>query len=75
MTDWQPIETAPIGQYVLVAFNWKKGSTWYDPSEDWNIQCGTYVGGQYVENIYLDLNEMDAMWMPLPPPPANGEEK
>jgi len=71
MTEWQPIDTAPRGQYVLIAFYWKKGSCWYDPNDEWDIGCGTYDGGRYVDQIYIDLKEMDAMWMPLPTPPVN----
>ena len=66
---WQPIETAPIDQYVLIAFYWKKGKTFYEPGATWDIGCGTYTGGKYVEQLYLDLEDFDAVWMPLPEPP------
>ena len=54
---------------MLIAFYWKKNSHWYDPSENWDIGCGTYHGGRYVDQIHIDLEDMDAMWMPLPQPP------
>jgi len=66
---WQPIETAPVGQYVLIAFNWKKNKTFFNPDEEWCIGCGTYTGRRYLEQLNLDLKDMDAKWMPLPEPP------
>ena len=66
---WQPIETAPIGQYVLIAFYWKKYKEFYEEGQPWDIGCGTYTGGRYVDQLHLDLNDMDAVWMPLPKPP------
>ena len=67
--EWQPIETAPIGQYVLIAFYWKKYKEFYEDGQPWDIGCGTYTGGRYVDQLHLDLNDMDAVWMPLPKPP------
>ena len=67
--EWLPIETAPIGQYVLIAFYWKKYKEFYEDGQPWDIGCGTYTGGRYVDQLHLDLNDMDAVWMPLPQPP------
>lgn len=66
---WRPIETAPKNQWVLISFYWKKNQEFYDPQEEWNIDIGSYDGGRYIDGCYVDLEEMDAMWQPLPKPP------
>lgn len=66
---WQPIETAPLNKWVLISFYWKKNQEFYDPQEEWNIDIGSYDGGRYIDGCYVDLEEMDAMWMALPAPP------
>ena len=59
--EWQPIEAAPKGEAVFLA--WRKHATHplmvrYEPSYDW---FANYDG----EHVY-DLTH----WMPLPKPPA-----
>ena len=66
---WRPIETAPKNKLVLVSFNWKKNQEFYDPQEEWSIDVGRYNGGRYIDGCYVDLEEMDAVWQPLPKPP------
>ena len=74
MTEWQPIETAPHYKKVLIAFYWKENSEFYDKNEPWDIECGWYTGDRYIEGgAYLDLNDMQAKWLPLPEPPKENE--
>lgn len=67
---WRPIETAPKGKCVLIAFYWKKGHELYEPNQTWDIGFGTYNGGRYIDKIHVDLDDFDAVWMPLPKPPT-----
>ena len=71
---WQPWSTVPENEYVLISFYWKKGKEWYDESEEWDIGIGLTDdrNGRYVDVIHLDLEDFDAVWMPLPAPYKGG---
>ena len=72
MTDWQPIETAPYGEKVLV----------YSPISRFNRQAKYSIGvlrqyvGDEAPKWSLNGNRIDGRyspptaWMPLPPAPA-----
>lgn len=59
---WQPIETAPLGKYILI---W--GGCWRHP----------FVGRYFGDGIWVMIDSADATetritahsWMPLPEPP------
>ncbi len=58
---WQPIETAPDGERVLV----------FSPGEELAV-CEAIVdgGGRYYDPVYLEWDGRGAThWMPLPEPP------
>ena len=75
MTDhatamWQPIETAPLGEYALF---WQ--ASWPHP---W-VGRYTGVGMQVVlDNCDVHATQMDyhaEWWMPLPAPPSGEPER
>jgi hypothetical protein len=73
-TLWQPWSTVPENEYVLISFYWKKGKPWYEEGEKWDIGIGLTDdrNGRYVDLIHLDLEDFDAVWMPLPAPYRGG---
>jgi len=66
---WHPIETAPKDKLVLIAYNWKKDQYFYEENQEWSITIGIYNDERYIDVAHLDLQEMDAVWQPLPEPP------
>jgi len=66
--NWQPIETAPKDKLVLISYYWKEGQYFYEENEEWSITLGIYNGGRYLDVAHLNLQEMDAVWQPLPEP-------
>jgi hypothetical protein len=66
---WQPIETAPKDKLVLIAYYWKKDHYFYEENKEWSITIGLYNDERYIDVAHLDLQEMDAVWQPLPEPP------
>ena len=83
MTDWQPIETAPVdGTWVLItSYNTANWSDGVDRSY-WQTQSAHYINGAWVIGTYADSQygymEVEyytpyasgpTHWMPLPAPP------
>lgn len=68
MTEWQPIETAPVdNRYILI---WSGG--WRHPFAGRNIGDGWVL----IDNADTDASQtrMHAShWRSLPPPPAGGD--
>lgn len=60
MSDWQPIETAPRREKILM---WRIR---------FGIDVGTYNGvrGYSFRNLVLFSNQAPTHWMPLPAPPT-----
>jgi hypothetical protein len=69
--DWQPVETAPKDKLVLIAYYWKKGHDFYEENEEWSITLGIYNDERYIDVAHLDLQEMDAKWLPLQKAPRS----
>ena len=67
---WRPWSTVPENTWVLVSFYWKKGKEWYEEGKEWDIGIGRTDDrtGRYVDVLHLDLEDFDAVWMPLPAP-------
>lgn len=60
MSEWQPIETAPKVQYVLLGFE-------HHPSRQ-----GFWDGGAWVVTGYVtETPPHPTHWMPLPAPPVS----
>lgn len=61
---WQPIETAPRDQVLLLAAE-------YYGAGDWRIKCGCSLpgGGWLVWGASWEPTH----WMPLPPPPTDSD--
>jgi len=78
--DWQPIETVPWGQHVLLYFpNGERGiggietATLYEDDPD-PLLCGWTHGGANAGSDW-GLCERPTHWMPLPEPPKINAEK
>ena len=67
---WQPWSTVPENTDVLIAFYWKEGKEWYEEGATWDTGIGHTDdrNGRYVDIIHLDLEDFDAVWLPLPAP-------
>lgn len=65
-TGWQKIETAPKNQRIIGVWKdgkWQAAELWWDDMvEEW-----THTSADYYCN--------PTHWMPLPPPPSEGEMK
>jgi len=83
--DWQPIETAPEGRVVWVAYqntlgNWRTVRACYYPPETLDSESeesgwapeGWYEEYEAYEHIYR-TDEEPTHWQPLPQPPKKGE--
>lgn len=83
--DWKPIETAPKGRVVLVAYqntlgNWRTVRACYYPPETLDNESeesgwapeGWYEEYEAYEHIYRTAEE-PTHWQPLPQPPEKGE--
>ena len=65
MTDWQPIETAPVGQYVLGYYPddpWAPVWTVIQEFGEWYGDHHTSKSGTY--------RKAPTHWMPHPEPPS-----
>ena len=62
--DWQPIETAPHDEVVLLY--------WKDWSGAEYMETARYSTGKRYENGYSDYSQHSwaTHWMPLPAPPS-----
>lgn len=77
MSEWQPIETAPVGVRVRLGW-WEDHAEWTamgDPMK-WKsrdgvawVQVGRWLFKRVVRGDYADRA---THWMPLPAPPARG---
>jgi hypothetical protein len=73
MSEWQPMETAPVGVEVLL----------YAPAEKPQVftgmnLCGDWVrtsSGNYAprDDFFGDRGIKPKRWMPLPPPPQGSK--
>ena len=63
MSDWQPIETAPKGVFLLV---WEPDET--EPKTG-SIWLAAFDGAQWVEDGTEHVIDRPTHWMPLPEPP------
>lgn len=65
---WQPIESAPHEQLVLLAWqDWRDGK--------WCMQVGYASQGRRYDNGWSNLSHHGSAtrWMPVPPPPSNDD--
>ena len=64
--DWLPIETAPIGEPVLVC----SGLLLYRFGDEWEVEGGVYVAIKYKGNDYFtvhdDVSAQPTHWQQLP---------
>lgn len=69
--EWQPIETAPRREYVLVT---KKDSDWQPVSALYGIG-NIHIGEGWYSDYYKSASELlpfdPTHWQPLPKPPDN----
>lgn len=65
--DWQPIESAPSGVPIILA--WTKPGNWqkYNEGLDWVWCAGELVDGEWQEGPYGQPD----WWMKDPPPPPD----
>ena len=65
--DWQPIETAPSGVEILLA--WTTGDTWrpYSEGYDWIWTRGELTNGEWLDGPWGQPN----WWMANPHPPPD----
>ena len=74
MAEWQPIETAPMGEYapsILLAHVGYKTITlagWNPFYEKWQVPSDCEAGDMYDRDFFTH-------WMPLPEPPLTHREK
>ena len=70
MTDWQPIETAPKDETHFLA---------YWPPSEVEPYLKQYHVCHYAHGVlwpsWIRDDDMPTHWMPLPPPPVNGDKK
>lgn len=59
--EWQPIETAPKDELVLVAVE-------FDRPGDWRMKVGSLSADHGTWHVY-GASWTPTHWMPLPPPP------
>ena len=66
--QWRSWSTVPENTNVLIAFYWKKDKEWYEEGATWDIGigCTDNRNGRYVDIIHLDLEDFNAVWLPLP---------
>lgn len=70
MSEWQPIETAPLRKEVLIlelepdCLDMAYIAILYEARPDFGLEAGWYESG-HEENGPIDA----AYWMPIPPPP------
>jgi hypothetical protein len=63
MSEWQPIETAPFGERVLLG--WRHWRDW-----QWCMEVGPAISGWKRGNISnVSKHGSATHWMPLPEPP------
>lgn len=67
MTEWQPIETAPNGVSILVAYN--DGSVDFIEDDDNDYEWKPYKGQKPTSGVSIPTH-----WMPLPEPPTPSQE-
>lgn len=67
MGDWQPIETAPHDEVVLLY--------WRDWSGVEYMEATRFSTGERLPNGFSNYSQHGwaTHWMPLPPPPATGK--
>ena len=75
MSGWQPIETAPDEQLVLVAIKysdepvlarWYPGRGWMAATQNIAVECGVYCLGGIAT---LEYGAEPVAWAPIPEPP------
>ena len=75
MSEWQPIETAPKDEFVLLAG--PSGYTTIKTIFTTGRMCSDYHTGRWIDHANDDLTDFGfrpTHWMPLPKPPvAEGE--
>ena len=70
MSEWQTIDSAPHGEYLLV---WRKDCNvfiagFFEPYPP--DKLGGAARGWHIENFgFIDDEDYPAFWMPLPKPP------
>jgi hypothetical protein len=80
---WQPIETAPLGQWVLVSASKadEMGVRFYTARKEeweWEGEGGIHYEGPYADGytcLLSDIGVEPTHWMPLPDPPLRHQEK
>lgn len=77
MSDWQPIETAPKDETLILLFGKERYGECYDLDEV-VIQIGywsTWHSGQWRLELFGPNEDtlwfIPTHWMPLPPPPSD----
>ncbi len=69
--EWQPIETAPKDEFVLLAG--PSGYTTIETVFTTGRMCSDYHAGRWIDHANDDLTDWGfnpTHWMPLPKPPA-----
>jgi hypothetical protein len=75
MMDWQPIETVPEGEHVLLYWAYgERGNGGMEAAtvywEDGRSKLGYWTHGGPNSGIDWGSDELPTHWMPLPEPPA-----